>query len=211
MAHRQHRFYCLEWQRSRREYRPHRAPCRGELVAHSCGAAHRPTLGDAEPESWSTQNPPGRGGFSNAGRAGHHVERVVTVTSDLRIRAERRVGEFLAAQPNAKTGPRRESLVADGDPTPTLDEQGITWSDLSRYQKLARVPESKFERVIEEAIEQAHATNTRRARDQSRRELAMPATGAGARCQVRESASARRGQRAAHGAPLRPAPRNQAG
>jgi hypothetical protein len=74
-----------------------------------------------------------------------------TDAAEIRIRAERRLGELLAGQKEtvglAKPGPK--SVVAD-DRTPTLAEAGISKDLSSRAQKLAAVPEAEFEQEIGE-------------------------------------------------------------
>jgi hypothetical protein len=70
--------------------------------------------------------------------------------AEIRLRAERRLGEMLAAQkageglakPGAK--PRANSVVTN-DRIPTLAEAGISKDLSSRAQKLAAVPEDEFE------------------------------------------------------------------
>ncbi len=67
--------------------------------------------------------------------------------SEIRIRAERRMGEMLRDQEMQKPrqyqqASRRERLA------PTLKEVGITYSMSSRAQKIASVPEAEFEAVI---------------------------------------------------------------
>jgi hypothetical protein len=72
--------------------------------------------------------------------------------AEIRIRAERRLGELIAAQKAgpglAKPGvkPSGNSVVADDRiQTPTLAEAGISKDLSSRAQKLAAVPEEEFE------------------------------------------------------------------
>ena len=80
--------------------------------------------------------------------------------SEIRIRAERRLGEMLSAQKNdgglnkgqLKQGP---ALVAneDGKSTPKLSDAGIGYDLSSRAQKLAAVPEAEFEEALAEKRE----------------------------------------------------------
>lgn len=72
--------------------------------------------------------------------------------AEIRIRAERRLGELIAAQKAgpglAKPGvkPSANSVVGDDRiQTPTLAEAGISKDLSSRAQKLAAVPEAEFE------------------------------------------------------------------
>ncbi len=91
--------------------------------------------------------------------------------AEIRMRAERRLGEILAAQKalprengggmnrGAKgtktitiTGSKKEPVM---DPTPTLAELGIDKKLSSRSQKLAAVPEPKFEKQLSDWRERA--------------------------------------------------------
>lgn len=68
--------------------------------------------------------------------------------SEIRIRAERRLGELLVAQKSgdglAKPGPKNNSVVSN-DRIPTLKEAGISKDLSARAQNLAAVPEDEFE------------------------------------------------------------------
>src|SRR5207244_1477441 len=76
-----------------------------------------------------------------------------TDAAEIRIRAERRLGEMIAAQ-KATVGLNRGSLVGGAtrepprDTRPTLAEAGIDKKLSSRAQKLAAVPEPDFEHVL---------------------------------------------------------------
>lgn len=85
-----------------------------------------------------------------------NVEAVVAA-STLRIRAERRVGELLAAQ-TLKTGPKK--LVTGGDQLPSLEDQGLTKKESATFQRLASVSAQKFERVIETVTKDAVETKS---------------------------------------------------
>jgi hypothetical protein len=73
--------------------------------------------------------------------------------TEIRFRAERRGGELLAAMPKAKEaegnpGGRGAPIVRSPVETaqsPTLAELGITKTQSSRWQKLAALPDEKFE------------------------------------------------------------------
>ena len=73
----------------------------------------------------------------------------------LRVRAERRVGELLAAQ-IAHEGGRPKTVDAD-DGFPRLAEIGLTRDESSKYQRLAAVPEEKFDAAITEVASEARA------------------------------------------------------
>jgi len=69
--------------------------------------------------------------------------------AEIRIRAERKLGEMLASQKEgeglARPGPKS---VVDDDRIPTLAESGISKDLSSRAQKLAAVPEEEFEAEV---------------------------------------------------------------
>lgn len=73
--------------------------------------------------------------------------------SEIRIRAERRMGEMLREQEMNKGGKGEQAPYRSHGATgitPTLAEVGITKSMSSRAQRIASVPEEQFEAVIEE-------------------------------------------------------------
>ncbi len=77
--------------------------------------------------------------------------------TEIRIRAERKLGEMLKAQKDsggmAKPGPKDSSHHASELP-PKLSDLGISHSMSSRAQAIASVPEAEFERTIAEHREQ---------------------------------------------------------
>lgn len=79
---------------------------------------------------------------------------MVEWATEIRVRAERRAGEMLAAMPKASGGERGGRAALDGNrsspsnPAPTLSEIGISKADSSRWQKLAAVPEDQFEQAV---------------------------------------------------------------
>ncbi len=87
--------------------------------------------------------------------------------AEIRIRAERRLGELIAAQKathglnpgKLKQGP---ALVTnEGGETPTLADVGISHDLSSRSQKLAAVPEEQFEAEVGEWRERVKAEGQR--------------------------------------------------
>jgi hypothetical protein len=71
---------------------------------------------------------------------------------EIRLRAERRWGEMFDAGPKAtgamgNPGGRGAAIVRSPDVTaqPTLAEMGVSKSQASKWQKLAKVPEDQFE------------------------------------------------------------------
>ena len=78
--------------------------------------------------------------------------------TDIRLRAERRAGELLAEMPKAigARGSGRDqhqvrSPPATAPATETLADLGITKTQSSKWQKLAALPEDKFEIRVEHA------------------------------------------------------------
>lgn len=82
--------------------------------------------------------------------------------AEIRIRAERRLGEMIAAQKAdgglAKPGPK--SVVRD-DRIPTLADAGISKDLSSRAQKLAAVPEAEFEAEVGQWRDRVNAEGKR--------------------------------------------------
>ena len=72
--------------------------------------------------------------------------------SEIRIRAERRMGEMLRDQEMQKPGQYQQASLGERL-APTLADIGITYSMSSRAQKIASVPEAEFEAVILEHIQ----------------------------------------------------------
>lgn len=88
--------------------------------------------------------------------------------AEIRIRAERRLGELLAQQKSgdglAKPGPKpaNNSVVADDRITaPTLAEAGISKDLSARAQKLAAVPAAEFEAEVGEWRERVNQEGAR--------------------------------------------------
>lgn len=71
----------------------------------------------------------------------------------LRIRAQRRLGEFLAIMKKNKGRLLRGTKEEPRDPTPTLADMGISKKLSSKAQKIAAVPEKEFEGVMVELNE----------------------------------------------------------
>lgn len=73
--------------------------------------------------------------------------------AEIRVRAERRMGEELQLAGIGKGRPEKSRAGRDlsGEPagTPKLSEIGVTFDQSSRYQHLAGIPEETFEAVIE--------------------------------------------------------------
>jgi N6-adenosine-specific RNA methylase IME4 len=78
--------------------------------------------------------------------------------TEIRLRAERRGGELLAEMAKnkgavpGKTGRKGRPVL---DPTPKLKDLGVSKSESSLWQKLARIPEEQVEKLIAEAKQKA--------------------------------------------------------
>lgn len=99
--------------------------------------------------------------------------KLIEWATEIRVRAERRAGEMLAAQKAAgmmAAGTRGQLAGSDssgGRPSrppengaPTLAEIGISKDQSSRWQKLAAIPEDQFEQAVEAAKEVAQEVTT---------------------------------------------------
>ncbi|MBT9177521.1 MAG: hypothetical protein DDT20_01855 [Firmicutes bacterium] len=86
--------------------------------------------------------------------------------AEIRIRAERRLGEILSTQ-NLHAGQPKKRMVDgndhsfEGKETPTLSNIGISKDLSSRAQKLAAVPEGEFEAEVGEWRDRVGAENAR--------------------------------------------------
>lgn len=75
--------------------------------------------------------------------------------AEIRIRAERRLGQMLAEQPKATGGDAQRTRFHKGtESPPTLAEVGIDKKLSSRSQALASIPEDEFEQTLAQ-----HRTN----------------------------------------------------
>lgn len=84
---------------------------------------------------------------------------VIRRAKALRVIAERRLGEILAAMPKATGGQPYQATGAKAEPveTPTLADIGIDKKTSSRAQRLAKLPEAVFEKVVSGEIPVAKA------------------------------------------------------
>jgi hypothetical protein len=67
---------------------------------------------------------------------------------EIRLRAERRAGQLLKEIEKAKGGRPTETPRADRGVSKTLADDGISYDQSSRWQKLADVPEDQFEAAL---------------------------------------------------------------
>ena len=69
--------------------------------------------------------------------------------AEIRLRAERRLGEMLMVGPKADGGDAQRTRFKKGtESPPTLASVGITKKESSRSQELAAVPEAEFEAAL---------------------------------------------------------------
>jgi phage N-6-adenine-methyltransferase len=82
---------------------------------------------------------------------------LIGYATGIRLRAERRAGELLAEMAKAKgtRGQLRGDVLVGGraptpptETTPTLKDMGVTKTQSSKWQKLAKLPEDKFEAKV---------------------------------------------------------------
>lgn len=72
---------------------------------------------------------------------------VIRKAEEIKLRAERRAGELLKETPRAKGGNPNLSQPVSG--CETLSDMGITHNQSSKWQKIANIPEEKFENYLE--------------------------------------------------------------
>lgn len=89
---------------------------------------------------------------------------LIEMATEIRVRAERKAGEMLAAMPKA-TGAKGVGPIAvpQGyrNGSQTLAELGVTKKQSARWQKLAAVPEDQFEEAVAAAKEVAGEVTAR--------------------------------------------------
>jgi len=81
--------------------------------------------------------------------------------AEIRIRAERRLGEMLKESDKNKGGRPNKKPVDSDDRLPTYEEIGITKDLASRAQQLADIPEDVFEQTLAEPREEQAAVTSR--------------------------------------------------
>ena len=84
--------------------------------------------------------------YVKAAKQGHQA---ANAAAEIKLRAERKAGEFLATREMAKNQKKKPA----GDivsPAETLDELGVSKKQSSRWQQEAEIPEEKFEQYIDD-------------------------------------------------------------
>lgn len=77
----------------------------------------------------------------------------ITAATEIRLRAERRMGELLREEPKHPGGRPAKTpshLTEVSTTPPTLAERGVSEYEAKSYQRLAAVPEPEFEEAIED-------------------------------------------------------------
>ena len=85
--------------------------------------------------------------------------------AEIKLRAERKMGSFLTLTQKNRGGERsHKKSTGRGVATsaPTLRELGVTKDESARYQRLARVPDECFDRVVKETNETRDKLTTER-------------------------------------------------
>ncbi|WDQ17005.1 MULTISPECIES: MT-A70 family methyltransferase [Rhodopirellula] len=91
--------------------------------------------------------------YARKAKLGHSI---LVEAALVKVRAERKLGCILSETELAKASPGNQFTVADHateDGAPTLASLGITKSDSSRLQRIARLPEDVFQGYLSESVE----------------------------------------------------------
>ena len=73
---------------------------------------------------------------------------VIRKAEEIKLRAERRAGELLK-ETEFVHGSRGVGKKVDSKPTSSLSDMGISYDQSSKWQKIANIPEEKFENYLE--------------------------------------------------------------
>jgi N6-adenosine-specific RNA methylase IME4 len=82
--------------------------------------------------------------YSNAKGA----DEVAAIAQEIKLRSERKAGQFLKEMPDAKTGPKELGVSMTPNSIPTLKELNIDKNESKRWQAIASIPEDKFEEYV---------------------------------------------------------------
>ena len=88
--------------------------------------------------------------YARKAKLGHSI---VVEASLIKVSAERKLGEMLQAAELAKAAPGNQytGKVAGNDTPPTLEQLGISKSDSSRLQKIAGLPDTVFQKYLDDS------------------------------------------------------------
>lgn len=87
---------------------------------------------------------------------------LIEMATEIRVRAERKAGQMLAAMPKATGGDAQRTRLHGATESPqTLEQLGVTKTQSARWQKLAAVPEEQFEQAVAAAKEVAGEVTAR--------------------------------------------------
>ena len=81
--------------------------------------------------------------------------------AEARVRVERQLGEWLREHVNHTGGGDRRSVSSGGTPMARDLPEGISRNESSRFQKLAAIPETHFERWLVECKDKGHEITTK--------------------------------------------------
>jgi hypothetical protein len=87
---------------------------------------------------------------------------LISFATEIRLRSERRAGELLRDMPKNDGGrpEKNQSQSATSFSPPTLADLGVTKDQSSKWQKLAALPEDKFEAKVDNAKGRASNAST---------------------------------------------------
>lgn len=80
--------------------------------------------------------------------------------AEVKLRAERRMGELLRVMPKHPPGPAKRDRLHDAIEPPTLADLDIEPTQSMRCQRIAMMPKESFEQAIQEAREQQKEITT---------------------------------------------------
>ena len=95
---------------------------------------------------------------------------VIRKAEEIKLRAERRAGELLKETPKAKGAAEKDWNKTPLKATRALSDMGISYDQSSKWQKIAEIPEEKFENFISVSEELSTAGIIRISRQAEREE-----------------------------------------
>lgn len=85
---------------------------------------------------------------------------LVEWATEIKVRAERRAGQILSEMPKNNGGRPKTTDIVSEVSTPTLESLGVSHKQSERWQKLAAIPEERFEQAVIAAKETAREVTT---------------------------------------------------